>query len=100
MPGFDGTGSMGRGPGTGGGFGPCGAGRPRMRYFRGGGFGRGPGWGPGRGASAWRYGKPPFYYEPALAGPEDAKAFLQEQSEQLKSDLEQMEKRIAELEQQ
>lgn len=38
MPYFDGTGPMGGGPGTGKGFGPCGAGRRN-------GCGRGPGFG-------------------------------------------------------
>jgi len=42
MPGFDGTGPMGRGPLTGGGFGPCGRGLRR-------GVGRGRGFGIGRG---------------------------------------------------
>ena len=44
MPGFDGTGPMGQGPMTGGGFGDCGAGY-RARTM--GGFGRGRGAGRG-----------------------------------------------------
>jgi len=51
MPGFDGTGPLGQGPGTGRGLGPCGAG---VRWFprfwgRGFGFGRGRGFAFGRG---------------------------------------------------
>ena len=60
MPGFDGTGPMGQGPMTGGGFGPCGRGlgirRGRgFRMVRGGGFGRGRGyrfWGANQNYSA------------------------------------------------
>lgn len=52
MPGFDGTGPMGEGPGTGGGFGICGAARnPGL----GGGF-AGYGRGPGRRARRRVYG--------------------------------------------
>ncbi len=99
MPGFDGTGPVGRGPGTGGGFGPCRGAWPRLSGFRGGGFGRGPGWGPGRGPCRWWYGGPGPYYGPAWTGPEDEKAFLKEQAEQLKAELAEMEQRMAELEQ-
>ncbi len=66
MPGFDGTGPLGMGPGTGRGLGPCGAGvrgwfGPRWfpgfgrRWFgRGRGFGRGWfGRGRGRGFGRW-----------------------------------------------
>ncbi len=48
MPGFDGTGPWGMGPGTGWGLGPCGGGfafrRGFGRRFWGPGFGRGWGW--------------------------------------------------------
>ena len=47
MPGFDGTGPWGMGPGTGWGLGPCGRGFAFRRGFRRGfgpGFGRGFGW--------------------------------------------------------
>lgn len=47
MPGGDGSGPMGQGPMTGGGFGPCGAGAGRRAA--GGGFGRSFGRGFGRG---------------------------------------------------
>lgn len=46
MPRYDGTGPLGYGPGSGRGFGPCGAG---MRGGFGGGYGRGFGRGGGRG---------------------------------------------------
>ncbi|AOY59433.1 MULTISPECIES: DUF5320 domain-containing protein [Desulfococcus] len=59
MPGYDGTGPIGRGPMTGGGRGFCNTGQPYIRrgvggrtFGRGGrcfGFGLGHGWGAGRG---------------------------------------------------
>ncbi len=98
MPGFDGTGPLGRGPGTGGGFGPCGVGRFRIRGFRGG-YGRGFGWGPGRGFRHWWQTGPVPYYSPGATNPDDEKIFLKEQAEQLKAELAEMEQRMAELEQ-
>ena len=52
MPGFNGTGPMGQGPMTGGGFGPCGRGLGirRGRRF---GMGRGAGFRRGRGYRFW-----------------------------------------------
>ncbi|RJR25777.1 cytoplasmic protein [Candidatus Microgenomates bacterium] len=45
MPGFDGSGPLGRGPGTGRGFGPCGLGLGwRRRFGAGRGLGRYFGW--------------------------------------------------------
>jgi hypothetical protein len=91
MPGFNGTGPAGRGPGTGGGFGPC-----RTNYFqpgraRGGGYyGRGAGWGAGFGPCRWWVGS---------QSPEDEKAFLNDQAVQLKAELAGLEQRIADLEQ-
>ncbi len=49
MPGRDGTGPMGQGAMTGGGFGPCGSGRGTGRGFFGRGAGRGTGMGMGLG---------------------------------------------------
>lgn len=98
MPGFDRMGPLGRGPGTGGGFGPCRGFAPRFGGYRGGGYGRGAGWGPGRGHCRWFYGAPVPYYGPAWVGPEDEKAFLKEQTEHLKAELADMEQRMAELE--
>ena len=82
MPGFDGTGPWGMGPGTGWGFGPCGAGRAWGRSFgRGRGFGRG--WfGRGRGFG-WRWW---MNYSP------------QDELEYLKSQKDFLEQRISELE--
>jgi len=53
MPGFDGTGPWGLGPGTGWGLGPCGGGYAFRRGFRRG-FGPGPWFGWGRGWG-WRW---------------------------------------------
>lgn len=63
MPGYDGTGPMGQGPITGGGFGPCGRG---MAFRRG-----GRGVGLGRGRSGFRGGA--SYAPPAATIPSDAR---------------------------
>ena len=108
MPGYDRTGPMGRGPMTGGGFGNCAGGRSR----RVGGFGRGAGrggrpWGGGRGWSfgggrgrgAWTYGPAYGGYggRPAGSGFSEAEE-LRAAAEDLKSELEAVEARLAELE--
>ncbi len=103
MPGFDGSGPLGRGPGTGRGAGYS---RPlRMGYGYGRGFwGRGSGFGYGRGAGwgpcRWWAGSPFQGYGPGRPDNEDEKAFLQEQSDMLKEDLANIEQRISELDQQ
>lgn len=102
MPGFDGTGPMGRGPGTGGGFGVCRGSRFYPGGSRRGGFGCGPGWGRSWGlrwgpCHWWSSATVP-YYGPAWSGLEEEKAFLKEQKEQLKAEMAEMEKRMAELE--
>lgn len=89
MPGFDGTGPAGRGPGTGGGFGPCGAARIDVGNFRGSGYARGGGRRSTGRARRWSYGMP---------GPEDEKVLLKEQIERLKSELAETEQRITDLE--
>ena len=100
MPGFDGTGPVGAGPGTGRGFGPCRGYRPRLGGFRGRGYyGRGMGWGVGGGPCHWWYGGPNPYHGPAWSGPDDEKTFLKDQAAQLKAELAEMEKRMTELEQ-
>lgn len=100
MPGFDGTGPLGWGAGTGRGFGLCRGFRPRWWGFRGGGFrGHGEGWGAGVGPACWWGGWPGPSYGSGLVGPDDEKAFLKDQADQLKAELEEMEKRLAELEQ-
>ncbi len=98
MPGFDGTGPVAMGPGTGRGFGPCGAGRGRAVWFRRG-YGRGPARGSGRGFHRWWQAEAGPFYGSMAAGPGTEKAYLKEQQEYLKAELEQMEKRIEELEQ-
>ncbi len=95
MPGFDGTGPPRGGQGIGGKFVYCGPIQPHIGPYRGGGYGRGPGRGP---CARW-YGRPASYYEPAQYNPEDEKAFLQEQAEHLKVELDQLQKRMSELEQ-
>ncbi len=96
MPCCDGTGPMGRGPMTGGGFGPCSGFRPRLRGFSRGFWGRSPGLG------FYRQGfkAPAPYYGPGWSSPEDEKEYLKEQTEQLRQELAEIEKRMAELEEQ
>ncbi len=67
---------------------------PGSGGFRGGWPGRGPGWGP----CPWRLAGPGAYYGPAFSSPEGEKAFLNEQKEQLKEELNELEQRMAELE--
>ncbi len=102
MPGFNGTGPSGRGPGTGRGAGYCvpkpygytrgyfGRGRGAGR-----GFARGAGWGPCR----WWAGGPGYSQEQLRAAEADEKEFLKEQSAQLKAELADLEQRISELDQ-
>ena len=86
MPGFDGTGPWGMGPGTGWGFGPCGAGRAWGRSFgRGRGFGRG--WfGRGRGFG-WRWWWMNY-------SPEDELEFLKNQKEFIEQRINELEREI------
>lgn len=95
MPGFNGTGPMGQGPGTGWGLGPCGAGLRRggARGFGRGWFGRGAGWGFGpRASGPFGYGGGAGYAAP----PDEAQA-LRDEEAFLKSELEAIQKRLAEL---
>ncbi len=103
MPGFDGTGPMGYGPGTGRGLGYCGVARPSPYGLRRGYFGRGAGWGYGRGFGpgfnrGWG-GEPEPYYGFGGVETGDEKAYLKEQANMLKAELAELEKRMAELEQ-
>ncbi len=95
MPGFNGTGPAGSGPGTGRGAGYCASGAPWRqasgRRFFGRGSGRGGGWGPCR---WWAAGPGPYCRPEAV----DEKVFLKDQAEQLKAELADLEKRMAELE--
>lgn len=109
MPGFDGTGPMGAGPMTGGGWGRCnpsGAyyGAPRYGMGRGfggrRGYGRGFGW---RGAYApaggW-YG-PAYtapYGNPYRMNPNDEINMLRDEATAIKNELDAINKRIEELE--
>ncbi|MBW1695848.1 MAG: DUF5320 domain-containing protein [Deltaproteobacteria bacterium] len=118
MPGLDGTGPLGAGPMTGGGFGLCNPyGRtygwwPAFRFGRG--FRRG--FGPGRGRGRWFgrgigwrslypagwFGAPyaafygaPYPYAPR---PEDELNMLKEEADMVRNELEAINKRIEELE--
>jgi hypothetical protein len=113
MPGFDGTGPRGQGPRTGGGFGFCSpgsysCGAPGVVYGvgRGGiprGGGRGFTFGGGRGRRFWRRGyapvAPAYYAAPAPApvSPEEELAWLQQHSQAMQDQLNQMNARITEL---
>jgi len=107
MPGLDGTGPMGAGPMTGGGWGRCNpSGRsfalPRFgggRGFRGGygpGFGRGRGYGRGFG---WRGAYPPTggWYGTYGVNPEDEANMLKGEADAVKSELDAINRRIDEL---
>lgn len=85
MPGFDGTGPMGRGPLTGRGLGPCG--RGFGRGFRGG-FGRGFG---------RRFGYGARYYGEPVITKEQEKEILESEMKILQEDIEAIKKRIKEL---
>lgn len=105
MPGYDGTGPWGAGPGTGWGMGPCGAGRRRgASQFWGRGFGRGA-WGRGRfgmgarrGPGAGWFG--PFGYGGAAAygAPPDEAQALRDEEAYLKNQLDAVQQRLSELE--
>jgi len=121
MPGFDGTGPLGQGPRTGGGFGYCppGAG-PQYGYygFRGfwgagrGGFPRGGGrgrvWGGGRGFGGRGYMPAyyaplpqynPYYYPGYSSGtPADELKFLNDNLADLEEEMKAVRNRIVELE--
>ena len=115
MPGFDGTGPMGMGPMTGGGFGPCnpatggnyygqpvyGAGRGGIPWGggRGRAFGGGRGWFRGRGnwfAPPYFYGQPPVSGDPGYSA-EDEKKYLQDVLSSMKDNIERIQSRLDEL---
>ncbi|MFC1562871.1 DUF5320 domain-containing protein [candidate division KSB1 bacterium] len=115
MPGFDGTGPMGMGSRTGGGFGYCPPGSgPAPGYYGSAGFfgvgrggyprggGRGRAWGGGRGYRAY----PPAYYGPAyVAGypqtsPTEEVNYLKDNLSALEGQMEAVRNRINELESQ
>ncbi|MFZ2088633.1 MAG: DUF5320 domain-containing protein [Desulfobaccales bacterium] len=104
MPGFNGTGPRGQGPGSGWGMGPCGAGR-RMGFARGGGRGAwgGRAWGGGRGywgRPRWSgaYGSYGPGGGPAYGSPQDEAQALKEEVSYLQSELAAVNQRLAELE--
>lgn len=93
MPGFDGTGPVGYGAGTGRGRGPCGRG---MEYGRG--CGRGAG--RGRGFRAGFFG--PFgygtYAEPEPLSPEAQKQLLEAELKRIEAEKTEITKRLTSLE--
>jgi len=114
MPGFDGTGPLGQGPRTGGGFGYCppgsgpaygtgwigrGAGRGGLPW----GGGRGRAWGGGRG---WGWRAMVGGYQPPTWGPmpmaqwtpQQELEALQAQAQAMEGDLQSIRQRITELE--
>lgn len=115
MPGFDGTGPLGAGPRTGGGFGYCppyggpaynGSPYPyygvgRGGYPRGGGRGRAWGGGRGRGYGFPAYPAYPPAYPPAPFGgssPREELDFLRAQEKGIRDELDSIRSRIGELE--
>ncbi len=71
--------------------------RPGAGGFHGGWYERGPGWSPGRGPCNWWYPGPGGYYGPAFSGPEEEGAFLKDQKERIKEELQALEQRLTEL---
>lgn len=108
MPGRDGTGPMGEGSMTGGGFGPCGSGRGTGRgsFGRGGGRGMGMGMGGGgrgsrhwfraTGLTRWMRGATPFLGTAPNA--ETEKEYLKREAEALQAEMDALKKRMEELE--
>jgi hypothetical protein len=103
MPGYDGTGPLGAGPGTGWGLGPCGAGR-RRGFSR---FGQGVrGFQPSVGEwGRTRWGRRAYGYRsfgpgagPAYGAPQDEARALKKEAAYLQSELEAIQRRLAELE--
>ena len=112
MPGFDGTGPMGMGPRTGGGWGYCSPGTGAA-YGYGAGFARGVGrggipWGGGRGRAwgggrgrGWYAGYAPVPGAAPFVAPQDPRAeveFLRSQSTAMEQEIQRMRARIEELE--
>ena len=109
MPRFDGTGPMGMGPRTGGGFGYCspGAGpeygpgyypRGAGRGFAPRGGGRGRAWGGGRARGGWGgSGRGVHRWEYASSSPEAEVSYLRDQASALEEQLQAIQDRIDEL---
>lgn len=115
MPGFDGTGPMGAGSMTGGGRGYCAApGAAAQPVYGGRGFGRGYGFGRGFGAGFGRgrgyggrgfgraggypaWGNAPRYDAPYPMNPADELSMLKAQADSMKTALDNILKRMAEL---
>jgi hypothetical protein len=90
MPGFDGTGPGGYGPGTGWGMGPCGRGMAFRRGFGcGGGRGRGRGFGMGFGPAY--YGN---YYDPGPLSKEAQKQLLEAELRRIEEERAEIERQL------
>jgi len=108
MPRMDGTGPMGMGPMTGGGFGLCSpSGRPYARwgFGRGRGFRRGFGPGLSRGGRygrgfGWQAGYGPAYGIPNAMDPKEEVNLLKDEADALRSELDAINKRMEDLESQ
>ncbi|MFO8191599.1 MAG: DUF5320 domain-containing protein [Bacillota bacterium] len=70
---------------------------PGAGGFRGGWSGYDFWWGQSRGFCQWRYDAPIPYYTPARINPKEEKSYLEKQLGLMKSELAEMEQRIAEL---
>lgn len=89
MPGFDQTGPVGYGPGTGRGMGPCGRG---MAYGRGFGQGSGRRFGRGRGF-CWNY-----YSEPEPLSKDAQKQLLEAELKRIEAEKTEIQRRLTTLE--
>jgi hypothetical protein len=115
MPRFDGTGPWGEGPMTGGGRGFCNPAGRRYAFGYGGGYGRGRGfrrggpgfgWGRGYGRAFGRGGYfpgrdpggGPVYGTPYPSDPVQEAAMLKTQANDMRNDLDEINRRIEELE--
>ena len=97
MPGYDGTGPMGQGAMTGGGFGACATGVAAGRKFLG--FGRGRGGGRGLGAvRGFAFKRRVLPADPYMPEPKEELSMLKQEAEYMKRDLSDVEARINELE--
>jgi hypothetical protein len=101
MPGFNGTGPSGQGPGTGWGRGPCGRRRGLSRVGRGvrGFQASGGAWGrPRWGQRAYGYRSFGPGADPVYGTPQDVAQALKKEAASLQSEMEAIQRRLAELE--
>ena len=103
MPGFDRTGPVGAGPATGRGMGVCSGFRPAPYGYQRGFWGRGAGRRIGRGFGCWPAnwwaGRQGFDYGQGRFDPVSEKTALQDHAENLKAELAEVEKHLADFDQ-